>query len=69
MKTFEELFAAKPHVFLGKGHPLAKRTAIKPHELDAYPYLTYEQGVENALYFAEEIMPAKSGFFSSLSCT
>lgn len=56
--AFEELFAAKPHVFLGKGHPLAKKKIIKPHELDAYPYLTYEQGVENALYFAEEIMPA-----------
>jgi len=56
--TFEELFTAKPHVFLGKGHPLAKKKVIKPHELDAYPYLTYEQGVENALYFAEEIMPA-----------
>ena len=27
-------------------------------ELDAYPYITYEQGVENALYFAEEVMPA-----------
>ena len=56
--AFEELFAATPHVFLGKGHPLAKKKIIKPHELDAYPYLTYEQGVENALYFAEEIMPA-----------
>ena len=56
--AFEELFAAKPHVFLGKGHPLAKKKIIKPHELDAYPYLTYEQGGENALYFAEEIMPA-----------
>ena len=56
--SFEELFAAKPHVFLGRGHPLAKKRIIKPHELDAYPYLTYEQGVENALYFAEEVMPA-----------
>ena len=56
--TFEELFAAKPHVFLGKKHPLAKKKIIKPLELDAYPYLTYEQGVENALYFAEEVMPA-----------
>ena len=56
--VFEELFAAKPHVFLGKGHPLAKKKIIKPLELDAYPYLTYEQGVENALYFTEEIMPA-----------
>jgi hypothetical protein len=31
---------------------------IHPEELDAYPYLTYEQGVENALYFAEEVMPS-----------
>ena len=55
---FEELFAAKPHVFLGKKHPLAKRKSVKPEELDGYPYLTYEQGTENALYFSEEIMPA-----------
>ncbi len=56
--TFAELFAAKPHVFLGKSHPLAKKKIIKPAELDDYPYLTYEQGVENALYFTEEVMPA-----------
>ena len=56
--AFAELFAAKPHVFLGKSHPLAKKKIIKPAELDDYPYLTYEQGVENALYFAEEVMPA-----------
>ncbi len=56
---FEELYSAKPHVFLGKRHPLAKRRgAVKPQELDEYPYLTYEQGLENALYFAEEVMPA-----------
>lgn len=56
--VFEELFAAKPHVFLGKKNPLAKKRLIKPDELDNYPYLTYEQGVENALYFSEEVMPA-----------
>ena len=56
--VFEELFTAKPHVFLGKKHPLAKKKFIRPQELDAYPYLTYEQGVENALYFAEEVMPS-----------
>ena len=55
---FEELFSARPHVFLGRRHPLAKKKAIRPEELDAYPYITYEQGVENALYFAEEVMPA-----------
>ena len=56
--AFEELFAARPHVFLGRKHPLAKKKFIKPQELDAYPYLTYEQGIENALYFAEEVMPS-----------
>ena len=56
--VFEELFAAKPHVFLGKKHPLAKKKFIRPQELDAYPYLTYEQGTDNALYFAEEVMPS-----------
>ena len=56
--AFEELFAARPHVFLGRKHPLAKKKVIKPQELDAYPYLTYEQGIENALYFAEEVMPS-----------
>ncbi len=55
---FEELFAEQPHVFIGRGHPLAKKKIIKPAELDPYPYLTYEQGVENALYFSEEVMPA-----------
>ena len=55
---FEELFSAKPHVFLGRKHPLAKKKTIRPDELDAYPYISYEQGVENALYFAEEVMPA-----------
>jgi len=55
---FEELFSARPHVFLGRKHPLAKKKLIRPEELDAYPYITYEQGVENALYFAEEVMPA-----------
>ena len=56
--TFEELFSAKPHVFLGKKHPLAKKKIIRPMDLDDYPYISYEQGVENALYFAEEVMPS-----------
>ena len=56
--VFEELYEAKPHVFLGKKHPLAKKKYIRPQDLDDYPYLTYEQGTENALYFAEEVMPA-----------
>ena len=55
---FEELFEATPHVFLARKHPLARKKYIRPQELDAYPYLTYEQGSENVLYFAEEVMPS-----------
>lgn len=55
---FEELFASRPHVFIGRGHPLAKKRILAPEDLDAYPYLSFEQGMENALYFAEEVMPA-----------
>lgn len=56
--VFEELFVSRPHVFLGKLHPLARSKRIKPSELDAYPYISYEQGEQNALYFSEEIMPS-----------
>ena len=56
---FEELFVSRPHVFLGKRHPLAKRKGgVTPAELDAYPFISFEQGTENALYFAEEVMPS-----------
>lgn len=56
--AFEEIFTARPHVLLGRRHPLARHGRIRPEELDDYPYLTYEQGAENALAFSEEIMPA-----------
>ena len=57
--AFEELFVSRPHVFLGKRHPLAKKKGgVTPGELDAYPFISFEQGVENALYFSEEVMPS-----------
>ena len=56
---FEELFSSRPHVFLGKRHPLAKKkSGIAPAELDEHPFISFEQGAENALYFSEEIMPS-----------
>lgn len=55
---FEELYRSTPHVFVSRRHPLAKRKSIAPAELDDYPYISYEQGLENALYFSEEVLPA-----------
>ncbi len=56
--VFEELFVTPPHVFLSRKHPLAKEARIKPEQLDAYPFISFEQGEQNALYFAEEVMPS-----------
>ena len=36
-------------------HPLAQNTVITNEELEAYPYLSFEQGEHNSFYFSEEI--------------
>ena len=50
-----QLFVAKPHVFISRRHPLAKKEMITNQELEAYPYLSFEQGEHNSFYFSEEI--------------
>ena len=54
--TFTSLFTAKPHVFVGKNSPLAKKKKISPKDLSPYPRLSYEQGSHNSFYFSEEIL-------------
>ena len=53
---FEELFTAKPHVFISSKHPLADKEVITLEDLEEYPYLSFEQGEYNSFYFAEEIL-------------
>lgn len=52
---FDELFTAKPHVFISSNHPLAGKAVILPDELKEYPFLSFEQGSHNSFYFSEEI--------------
>ncbi len=52
---FQPLFVAKPHVFISRKHPLAQKCVITNEELEAYPYLSFEQGEHNSFYFSEEI--------------
>ena len=52
---FQELFVARPHVFLNASHPLAGRQTVTMEDLAPYPYLSYIQGEHNAFYFSEEI--------------
>lgn len=53
---FEELFVAKPHVFISSEHPLAEREILTLEALEEYPYLSFEQGEYNSFYFSEEIL-------------
>ncbi|MDE5599134.1 MAG: LysR family transcriptional regulator [Lachnospiraceae bacterium] len=53
---FEELFVAKPHVFICANHPLASREVLDLEDLEEYPYLSFEQGEYNSFYFSEEIL-------------
>lgn len=53
---FQDLFVAKPHVFIYSKHPLAERENIALEELEEYPYLSFEQGEYNSFYFSEEIL-------------
>ncbi len=52
---FHELFAAAPHVFLRKEHPVAKREKITLEDLRPYPRLSFVQGVYESSSFAEEL--------------
>ena len=54
--TFSTLFKAKPHVFIGKDNPLAKKRILSLDDLKPYPRLSYEQGSHNSFYFSEEIL-------------
>ncbi len=56
---FIPLFVAKPHVFIGKNNPLAKKSTITLADLAPYPYLSFEQGTANSFYYAEEILSTR----------
>lgn len=52
---FNELFIAKPHIFVTAEHPLANKESVTMEELADYPYLSFEQGNHNSFYYSEEI--------------
>ena len=52
---FMPLFTARPHVFVSRNNPLAGRERVTLDDLRPYPRLTYEQGLNNSFYYAEEL--------------
>lgn len=53
--VFSSLFLARPHVFLFRKHPLAKKASVDFADLEPFPCVTFDQGEDNPFYFAEEI--------------
>lgn len=53
---FQEILKCGIYVYMWKGHPLAGKEEISLEELDEYPCLSFEQGVNNSFYFAEEVL-------------
>lgn len=52
--SFTPLFRARPHVFVGAHHPLAKRPQVTTDDLADYPRYSFEQGSSNSFFYAEE---------------
>lgn len=53
--VFHHLVDCKPYVYLWKEHPLAKEKSVNLKQLAPYPCLTFDQGDNSTLYYAEEI--------------
>ena len=54
--VFTELFSARPHIFIGRGNPLADRETVTLEDIAGLPCLTYDQGDQNAFFYSEEIL-------------
>jgi DNA-binding transcriptional LysR family regulator len=53
---FHKLIECDAYVYIWKGHPLEKNKTICFDELAQYPCLSFEQGGNGSMYFAEEIL-------------
>lgn len=52
---FTPLFSAAPHVFVSRENPLAQKKLVTLEELKKFPRLSFEQGINNAFYYFEEL--------------
>lgn len=58
--TFEPLFDTGISVYMSSSHPLAAKKIIRLEDLQDYPFLAFDQGVENSFYYAEEVLSTYS---------
>ncbi|MGN1188347.1 MAG: LysR family transcriptional regulator, partial [Lachnospiraceae bacterium] len=53
---FHELFTCNTCVYLWNGHPLAGQEKITMEELEEYPCLSFEQGLNSSFFLSEEVL-------------
>ena len=53
---FALVLKVKPHVFVRKGHFLAKKDCLSYSDVKEFPFVSYEQGKHANSFFTEEIM-------------
>ncbi|MDO4321780.1 MAG: LysR family transcriptional regulator [Lachnospiraceae bacterium] len=53
---FHPLFSCGVYVYMWKGHPLVGKSRICRDDLEEYPCLTFDQGLQNSFFLAEEIL-------------
>lgn len=58
--AFHPLFHAEPHIFVSRRNALAARERVTLDDLAGLPRLTFDQGVNNSFYFAEELLSTLS---------
>ncbi|MDD6155389.1 MAG: LysR family transcriptional regulator [Eubacteriales bacterium] len=54
--VFTPLIDCNAYVYLYKGHPLANEKSISLEQLADYPCLSFEQGSDSSVFFAEELL-------------
>lgn len=53
--SYTPFLETSPYVFVRKNHPLASKKIISLEDIQAYPYVFYDQGINNSSFFTEEL--------------
>ncbi|MCR5629634.1 LysR family transcriptional regulator [Eubacterium sp.] len=53
---FHEVMTCSIYAYMAKTNPLAKKEMVTLEELAQYPCLSFDQGINNSFYFAEEVL-------------
>jgi DNA-binding transcriptional LysR family regulator len=53
---FNHIIYKKPHIYVRKGHPLSEKNSVHSREIEEYPFVTYDQIINNSSIFTDTIV-------------